>query len=76
MSQSDLSLITPDGLLDFTRKAARLGAKRKEGLTAILTPKDLHSGFIKLVEYFTQALPFSLKIFHAREDALAWLFSE
>jgi hypothetical protein len=62
--------------LDFTRKAGQLGKQRKHGHTAILAPEDLHSGFSKLFEYFTQALPFNLKIFRTRKEAMTWLLSE
>jgi hypothetical protein len=76
MAKADLSVITPDELHDFTRKAAQLGGERKEGLTAIIAPEDLHPGFVTLAKLFTSVLPFRLKVFPSREEALAWLFPE
>jgi hypothetical protein len=76
MSKCDLSVVAPDELHEFTQKAAQLGAERKEGLTAIIAPEDLHPAFTTLVKLFTSILPFRLKIFSSRMKALTWLFPD
>ena len=76
MSQSDFSMLSPDELWVFVRRAAELGKEREGGLTAIVAPAGFHSAFTRLAETFTKALPFRLSIFRSREDALTWLNSE
>ena len=76
MSKCDLSVVTPDELHDFTRKAAQLGEERKEGFTAIIAPEDLHPGYTSLAKLFTSVLPFRLKVFSSQVEALAWLFAD
>jgi len=78
MSQSELSQITPDGILKFIRRAALLGVERKGGRTAVVAPQDLQYGLGRMAETFAmfESLPFRMGIFRTREDAMSWLLSE
>ena len=78
MSQSDLSTVTPDDILRFIQKAAELGVERNDGRTAVFVKDDLQYGLGRMAETFAtfENLGYSLSLFRAREDALAWLLLE
>jgi hypothetical protein len=71
----DLSGITISGLRSFVALAARLGQVRPEGRTAIVVESDLQFGLARMSEAFGDlvSLPFALRVFKDRGEALAWL---
>lgn len=78
LSQSELVHITREMLRQFIRRAAKLGAARKGGRTAIVAPEDAQYGLGRMSEVYAEieGAPFSLRVFRSREDALAWLTSD
>jgi len=75
----DLSDITMSGLRSFVARAARLGQARPPGgKTAIVVASDLQFGLARVSEAFGDlvSLPFDLRTFKARAEALAWLHGE
>ncbi len=78
MSQSELSQITSGGIQEFIKRAAELGIERKGGRTAVVATEDLQYGLGRMAESFAlfEKLPFRMRLFRAREEAMTWLFSE
>jgi hypothetical protein len=74
----ELSQTTPEGILEFVRRAAELGTERKRGRTTVVALKDLQYGPGRLAETFAlfENLPIKMGLFRSRDEALAWLFSE
>ncbi len=78
MAQSELSAITPEGILKFIRRAAELGGERRGGRTAVIATEGLQYGLGRMAETFAlfEELPFRMGLFRSREETLPWLFSE
>jgi len=78
MSVADLSKITVEGLQRFVSRAARLGQARQGGRTAVITRTNLQYGLGRMAEILGEfeSLPFALRIFRQRENAVKWLHAE
>ena len=78
MSYAELWQITPDMILNFVQKAAKLGVSRAGGRTAVLAPGDLQFDLSKMSQTFheLESKEISLRIFRSEQDALTWLTDE
>jgi hypothetical protein len=78
MSGADLSHATTQGLRRFVELAAKYGQARRGCRTAVLVESKLQYAFGRMSQLLGHVddLPFSLKIFKDREEALAWLIAE
>ena len=78
MSLAQLWHITPGMVLDFVRKAVKLGAKRAGGRTAVLAPDDLlfDLGMMSQAFHSQESKHVVLRIFRSEEEALSWLTTE
>ena len=75
MSFAEVWHITPDMVLDFVRRAARLGARRPGGRTAVVAPGDLQFDLSMMSQAFhaLESKKVDLRVFRSQEDALSWL---
>jgi len=75
MSEADLKAITSEGLRRFVKRSAELGKVRPNGRTAVLVRTPLQFGLARMAEMFGEnaSLPFELRAFQDRTEALAWL---
>jgi hypothetical protein len=78
MSLAELWHITPVMVLDFVRKAVKLGAQRAGGRTAVLAPDDLQfdMGMMSQAFHSQETNSIVLRIFRSEEEALSWLTTE
>jgi hypothetical protein len=78
MSYAEVWHITPVMVLDFVRKAAKLGASRSGGRTAVLAPNDLQFdlGMMSQAFHTLEYKNIDLRIFRSEEEALSWLTNE
>jgi len=78
MSLADVWHITPVMVLDFVKKAAKLGSKRSGGRTAVLAPDDLQFdlGMMSQAFHSQESNHVVLRIFRSEEEALSWLTTE
>lgn len=78
MSGTDLTEITSDGLKRFIQRAALLGRVRPGGRTAVVVHTPLQVGLGRMAQAFgdNAALPFELRFFGDRAEALDWLSVE
>ena len=75
MSNADLDRITTEGVRQFISRAAHLGKTRQGGRTAVIVQSKLQYGLGRMAQAFGEftSLPFSLRLFRIRVDAIAWL---
>lgn len=75
MSDTDMSLITIQGMRRYIDNDARLGSARKNGKCAIVVVKTLQFGMARMAETFAElaGLPFRVRIFKSIDEAMAWL---
>ncbi len=78
MSAADLTQITIEGMQKFISRAAHLGQSRIGGRSAVITQTSLQYGLGRVAEALGEfeSLPFSLRIFRKRGDAVDWLNAE
>jgi hypothetical protein len=75
MSETDLSLITIQGLRRFIEIDARRGLERGQAKCAVVVVKTLQFGLARMAETFGDLsnLPFQFRIFKKLDSAMAWL---
>jgi len=75
MSASDLTQITIGGMQKFINRAAHLGKSRQGGRSAVITRTSLQYGLGRVAEALGEfeSLPFTLRIFRERGEAVEWL---
>jgi hypothetical protein len=75
MSESELSVISIQGLRNFIDREAQLGKVRRGGKSAVVVEKSLQFGLARTAETFGEfaKLPFEFKIFKTFDAAMEWL---
>jgi hypothetical protein len=74
-TQTELSVLTSNNLKVILSEAEKNGHVRKGGRTAVLTAENLALGMARIYEILAEVhdLPFSVKAFGSKDEALMWL---
>ena len=75
LSEADLALLTTENMRQFVRRTTTLGPERQGGRTAIVAPAPLQYGLGRAAETLGEVLsiPYALRVFRKRDDAVRWL---
>lgn len=78
MSAADLTNVTTDNMRRFIARSAVLGETRRGGRTAVIAQSGEQYGLARMAEVFGdfESLPFALRVFRKRDEAVAWLKAE
>ena len=75
MSQAEVAHVSTITLKAFVERSTILGAKRKDGKTAIFAPHDLQFALARMSATFAEleSSSFKMGVFRSRQSAVDWL---